>query len=78
MCQYETIVPKRDCLERKCEQCGPHLLKEFLALQSADDIEWFHWESIQVQNDDNSLKRVTACVQKKTSIEEFFTEIEND
>jgi hypothetical protein len=78
MCQYETIFPKRDCLERKCEQCGPHLLKEFLVLQSADDIEWFHWESIKVRIDDNSLKRVTPCVQKITSIDDFFTEIEKD
>ena len=45
-----------------------------------DDLEitWNKWELITVQKEDKSSKRITSCVAKAASFQEFIQELEKD
>lgn len=81
LCSYETTkYPRRECIERVCTKCGPHLVskihyKEILELE--DDIQWYKWESVTIEKN-GQTKKVTSCVMKETSAKEFLEEYHKD
>lgn len=54
------------------------MFTKYLEINNTDEIEWYHWQLIQMQNEDNSTKRVTSCVQKLTPCDVFLEELEKD
>ena len=72
------------CLNRECKDCGVKGLQDYLKVQleqsMKDDLEitWNKWELITVQKEDKSSKRITSCVAKASSFQEFIQELEKD
>lgn len=51
LCQYDGMFPSPGCVNRKCKNCGPHLVKEhFLPLvevRGDDEIAYDTWETVR-------------------------------
>ena len=72
------------CLIRECKDCSVESLRNYLEIpleKSAEDkleITWNRWELLTVQKDEKNSKKITSCVAKSTSFDEFVTELEKD
>ena len=72
------------CLSRQCCECGTVLLRRYL--RSAEDkskkdkleIHWYKWDTITVDRDDGSKKKIKSCVAKTTTFSEFLTDLEKE
>ena len=79
LCSYSDL-PSNKCLQGMCEKCGPSLLQKQLELDlNADEkIQWYKWEGIQVIDDKSQVKRVTSCVSKTTTAQDFLSQLQDD
>ncbi|XP_077869847.1 uncharacterized protein LOC144362389 [Saccoglossus kowalevskii] len=83
LCDYsQQDLPNAKCLDRKCDNCSPHLLsdhlQEALTNTSNDKITWYRWQYIIVETEGGIKKRMTSCVPHITTFREFITEMESD
>ena len=72
------------CLRRECTACGPSILRRYLeplAKESCEKglkINWHKWDTISVEREDGSCKKIKSCVPKLTTFAEFTEDLIKD
>ena len=79
---FDSEFPRSACIDRKCKDCGTHLLiehyKELVSATNKDlQIKWSKWEYITIQREDTT-KRIISCVEKACTVQAFFEDYVKD
>lgn len=80
LCPYETKYPRKECIERVCQKCGPHQVTEMYykeVYELDDPIQWYKWEPVQMEKN-GQTKKFISCVQKETPAKAFMDDYRKD
>lgn len=82
VCKYDDEFPEADCLNRRCDKCGPAEIhdsyKELINAHGEKVKEYYKWETITIAGKDYKLKKCVSYVPKSSKFIQFLDEFEKD